>query len=67
MPGASLQFLLAEFEELLLSPAFSLGIVVLDGPGAWSLQGKEEIVKGTWSRGELFLRKGGFPWWEDSQ
>lgn len=32
MPGASLQFLLTEFEELLLSPAFSLGIVVLDGP-----------------------------------
>lgn len=65
MPGAPLQFLLAEFEELLLSPALGVGGVVLDGPGAWSLLGKEGIGKGTWSR-ELFLRKGGFPWWVDS-
>lgn len=41
MPRASLQFLLAEFEELLLSPALGVGVVVLDGPGAWSLLGKE--------------------------
>lgn len=66
MPGASLQFLLAEFEELLLSPALGVGVVVLDGPGAWSLLSKEEIEKGTWSRGKLFLRKGGLPWWVDS-
>lgn len=66
MPLASLQFLLPEFEELLLSPALGVGVVVLDGPGAWSLLGKEESGKVTWSRGELFLRKGGFLWWVDS-
>lgn len=66
MPGASLQLLLAEFDELLLSPALGVGVVMLDGSGAWSLLGKEEIEKGTWSRGELFLRKGGLPWWVDS-
>lgn len=66
MPGASLHFLLAEFEELLLSPALGVSGVVLDGPGERSLLGKKEIEKGIWSRGRLFLRKGGFPWWMDS-
>lgn len=51
VPGASLQLLLAEFDELLLSPALGVGVVMLDGSGAWSLLGKEEIEKGTWSRG----------------
>lgn len=66
MPGPSLQFLLDESKELLLSPALGVGVVVLDGPSARSLLGKEDIEKGTWSRGELFLRKGGFLWWVDS-